>query len=217
MQDVDSCSKLGSFSIELAEAGDLPSQPPVIEVADVTLQMHKVTAGPDEEGVELGREQFDGVFLAMPIHVSLRIQINNIRGLIRALLLMEPSDLSVFQLFDPLGWFEDSITEGNVEVGHLPIVFDISIGGPLEYVFIMFNAVMESTDLLFEVANFSGLLGIASGNGVKEPFSDGSEDVRIEIGVGRQCSCNCIGRHRWFQALNQSDWERAVVFGGRDI
>ena len=42
MQDVDSCSKLGGLLIELTEVGDLPSQPPVIKVTDVMLQMHKV-------------------------------------------------------------------------------------------------------------------------------------------------------------------------------
>ena len=73
MQDVDSSSEFGGFLIELAETSDLPSQPPVIKVADVVLQVYEVTAGPDEEGAEPGREQLDGVFLAMPICVSLRI------------------------------------------------------------------------------------------------------------------------------------------------
>ena len=56
MQDVNSCGEFGGFLIELVEASDLPSQPPVVKVADVTLQMHEVTAGPDEEGVEPGGE-----------------------------------------------------------------------------------------------------------------------------------------------------------------
>ena len=73
MQDFNSCGKLGSFLIELAEAGNLPSQPPVVKVANVVLQVYKVTAGPDEEGAEPGGERFDGVFLAMPNCVSLRI------------------------------------------------------------------------------------------------------------------------------------------------
>ena len=73
MQDIDSCGKFGSFLIELAEVGDLPSQPPVVKVANVMLQVHEVTAGPDEEGVEPGGEWFDGVFLAMPNRVSLCI------------------------------------------------------------------------------------------------------------------------------------------------
>ena len=73
MQDIDLCSEFGGFLIELAEASDLPSQPPVVKVADVMLQVHEVTAGPDEEGVEPGGEWFDGVFLAMPNRVSLCI------------------------------------------------------------------------------------------------------------------------------------------------
>ena len=59
--------------IELTEASDLPSQPSVVKVANVVLQVHKVPAGPDEEGAEPGGEQLNGVFLAMPNHVSLRI------------------------------------------------------------------------------------------------------------------------------------------------
>ena len=161
MQDVDSCSKLCSFLIELTEAGDLPSQPPVVKVADVMLQVHEVTAGPDEEGTEPGREWFNGVFLAMPNHVSLRIQVDNMRGLTRALLLMEPSDPSVFQFLDPLGRFEDPISKGDEEVGHPPVVFDVSVRGSLEYVFIVFDAVMEPANLFSEVANFASFLVIA--------------------------------------------------------
>ena len=73
MQDFDLCGKLGGFLIELAEAGDLPSQPPVIKVADVALEVYEVAAGSDEEGAEPGGEWFDRVFLAMPNRVSLRI------------------------------------------------------------------------------------------------------------------------------------------------
>ena len=103
MQDFNSCSNLGSFLIKLAEMGDLPSQPPVVKVANVMLQMHEVTAEPNEEGTEPGGERFDGVFLAMTNCVSLCIQVDNVRGLIRALLFMESSDPSIFQLLDPLG------------------------------------------------------------------------------------------------------------------
>ena len=179
--------------------------------------MHEVAAGPDEEGAEPGGERFNRIFFAMPNHVSLHIQVDNVRGLIRVLLLMESGNPSVFQLLDPFGWFEDSIAKGNVEVGHPPVVLDVSIGSLLKYVFIVFDAVVEPVDLLFEVANFAGLLGIASGDGVEGPFSDGSKDVCIEIGVGCQGGCNCIGQHRWFRALNWSDWERGMVFGGQDI
>ena len=73
MQDFDSCGKLGGFLIELAEAGDLPSQPPVVKVADVTLEVYEVTAWPDEEGTEPGGEWLNGVFFVMPNCVSLRI------------------------------------------------------------------------------------------------------------------------------------------------
>jgi hypothetical protein len=73
MQDIDSCGKLSSFLIELAVASDLPSQPPVVLVTDVMLQVYEVTAGPDEEGVEPGGKWFNGVFLTMPIRVSWRI------------------------------------------------------------------------------------------------------------------------------------------------
>ena len=73
MQDFDPCGKLGGFLIELAEVSNLPSQPPVVKVADVALEVHKVTAWPDKEGAEPGGKWFDGVFPAMPNRVSLRI------------------------------------------------------------------------------------------------------------------------------------------------
>ena len=81
--------------------------------------MHEVTAGPEEEGTEPGRKQFNGVFFAMPIHVSLCIQVDNVRGLIRALALVITGDSAIFRPLDPLGGTVDSITEGNVEVGFL--------------------------------------------------------------------------------------------------
>ena len=139
------------------------------------------------------------------------------RGLIGALLLVIPSDSSIFQLFDPFGWAEDSITEGNVKVGHPPIVLDVSVGGLFEDIFIVFDVVVEPANLLFEVANFTGLLGVALGDGCKEPLSDGSENVDVEVGVGRQGGCNGTGRHRWFQTLDWSDWERDVVLGGQGV
>ena len=190
MQDFNLHGKLCSFLIELTEAGDLPSQPPVIEVTDVALQMHEVTAGPNEEGTEPGGEWFDGVFLTMPNRVSLRIQVNNVRGLIGALLLMESGDLSIFQLFDPLGQFEDPIAKGNVEMRHLPVVLDIPIGGLFKDVFVVLNAVVEPTNLLSKAANFAGLLGVTSGDGCEESLSNGSKNVGIEIGVGCQGGCN---------------------------
>ena len=214
MQDIDSCGKLGGFLIKLMVASDLPSQPPVVKVADVMLQVYEVTAGPDEEGAEPGGKWFDGVFLAMPIRVSWRIQMNDVRGLIWALLFMEPSNSSVFQLLDPLHWLKDPIAEGNVEVGHLSVVFNVSIGGMFKYVFIVFDAVMEPADLLVEAVDFADLLSIASGDGCKEPLCDGSEDVSVEVRVGRQSGCNGTGQHRWFRTLDQMNQERDTVFGG---
>ena len=193
MQDFNLCSELGSFLIELMEAGDLPSQPPVVKVTDVTLQVHEVTAGPNEEGAEPGRERFDGVFLPIPNSVSLRIQVDNVRGLIRALLLVESGNPSVFQLLEPLGQFEDSIPKGNVQVGHPRIVLDVPVGGLLKYVFIVLDVVVEPTDLFFKMVDFTGFLGIALSDGGEEPFSDGLEDVRIEIRVGHQGGCNVPG------------------------
>ena len=122
--------------------GDLPSHPPVIKVFDFTLQIHKVVAGPKEEGMKPSRERFNGVFLAMPNHVSLRIQVDNVRGLIQALTLMITGDSAIFQPLDPLGGMVDPIAKGNVEVGHTPIVFNIAVGGLLECVFIVLNMIM---------------------------------------------------------------------------
>jgi hypothetical protein len=73
MQDLNSCSELGGFLIELTEASNLPSQPPVVKVTDVALEVHEVAARPNEEGAEPSGEWFNGVFLAMPNRVSLRI------------------------------------------------------------------------------------------------------------------------------------------------
>jgi hypothetical protein len=217
MQDFNSCGELGGFLIELTEASDLPSQPPVVKVADVALEEYEVAAGPDEEGTELGGEWFNGIFLAMPNRVSLCIQIDNIGGLIRALLLVKPGDLAVFKLLDPLCWFEDSLAQGNEEVGDLPVVFEVSVGGVFEYVFIMFDPVVKSGDLFFEATNFDVLVGVASGNGCEEPFSDGLEDVSVEVRVCYQCGRNGIGQHRWFRTLDRTDRERDAVLGGRGI
>ena len=73
VQDVNSCGEFGGFLIELVEVSHLPSQPPVVEVPDVMLQVHEVTGGPNEEGAEPGGKWLDGVFLAMPNRVSLCI------------------------------------------------------------------------------------------------------------------------------------------------
>ena len=151
--------------IELVEAGDLPSHPPVIKVFDLALQVHEVAAGPKKEGTEPGGEQFDGVFLTMPNHIRLCIQINNMRGLIRALALMITGDSAIFQPLDPLGQTVDSITEGDIKVGYLPIVFNIAVRGPFKHVFIVFDLVMEPTDLFFEAAYFAVFVGFSLSNG----------------------------------------------------
>ena len=106
---------------------------------------------------------------------------------------MEPGNSTVFQLLDPLCWFKDPVAKGDEEVGHLPVILDVPVRGSFKYVFIVLHAIVESADLLVEVANFAVLLGIASGNGHKEPLCDGLEDVGIEVRVCRQCSCNGTG------------------------
>ena len=217
IQNLDLHGEFCGFLVEFAEAGDLPSQPPVVKVFDLVLQVHEVAAGPEEKGAKPGGNWFDGVFLTMPNHVSLCIQVDNIRGLIRALSVMIASDSAVFQPLDPFGGAENSVTDGDVEVGHSPVVFDIAIGGLVKCVLVVLDTVVEPANLFFKAADLSGLLGVVSSNGCEEPFSNGSQDVCIEIRVGCQGGCNCIGRHRWFQALDQSDWERDVVLGGRGI
>ena len=106
---------------------------------------------------------------------------------------MESGNPSVLQLFDPLRRLEDSVTEGNVEVGHSAIILNVSVRGPLEYVFVVLDTVVESTDLLVEAVNFAGLLGIASGDGHEEPLCNGSEDVGVEVRVGCQSGHNGTG------------------------
>ena len=197
--------------------GDLSSHPPVVKVFDFVLQRHEVTAGPEEEGMEPSREQFDGFFLAMPNHVSLRIQINNVRGLIRALALVVTSDSAIFQPLDPFGRTVDPITKRNVEVGHSPIILNVAIGGLLECVFIVLDMIMEPSDLFFKVAYFAGGLGSALSDGREEPISDGLEDGCVEVGVGCQGGCNCTRQHRWFQTPTQPDRERDVVLGEQDV
>ena len=193
MQDFDLRSEFGGFLIELAEAGDLPSQPLVVKVADVALEVHEVAARPNKEGAEPGGEWFDRVFLAMPNRVSLRIQIDNVRGLIQALVRMEPSDAPVFQLLDPFCRLEDSFAQGDVEVRHPSLVLDVAVWGPFEDVFIMFDLVVESGDLFLEAVNFDVFMGIASGDGCEEPFGDGLEDVGIEFRMCCQRVRNSIG------------------------
>jgi hypothetical protein len=86
--DFNSQGELCSFGIELAETGDLPSQPPVVKVFNLALQVDKVTTGSEQEGPEPGGEWFDRDFLTMPNRVSLHVEVNDIRGLIQALAVM---------------------------------------------------------------------------------------------------------------------------------
>ena len=147
--------------------------------------------------------------------VSLRIQIDNIGGLIRALVCVEPGDASIFELFDPFCRFEDSVAQGNEEVGNSSLVLNVPVGGAFEYVFVVFDPVVESGNLLFETTNFDVFMGIASGDGREEPFDNGSEDVGVEVRVCHQCVRNGIGQHRWFRTLDQADRERDAVLDGR--
>ena len=137
--------------------------------------------------------------------------------LIQALLLVEPGDSAVFQLFDPLCRLEDSVAQGNEEVGDLPVVFNVSVGGTFEYVFVMFDPVVESGNLLLEATNFDVFICIASGDGREEPFGDGSEDVGVKVGVCCQSGRNGMGRHRWFRTVERMDWERDTVLDGRGV
>ena len=203
--------------IELAEASDLPSQPPVVKVADVALEVYEVAAQSDEEGAEPGGEWFDGVFLAMPNRVSLCIQIDNIGGLIRALIRVKSSDASIFKLLDPLRRFEDSVAQGNEEVGDPSFVFNVPVRGAFEYVFVVFDSIVESSNLLFEATNFDVFLGIALSDGREEPFGNGSEDVGVKVGVCCQSGRNGTGRHRWFRTLERADRERDAVLDGRGV
>ena len=63
VQDFDSHGEFGGFLIELAEASPLPSQPPVVKVANVALEMYEVAARSDEEGAEPSGEWFNRVFV----------------------------------------------------------------------------------------------------------------------------------------------------------
>jgi hypothetical protein len=147
----------------------------------------------------------------MPNCVSLHIQVNNVRVLIRALALVVAGNSAIFQPLDPFGRMVDPIAKGNVEVGHLPIILNIAIGGPLECIFVVLNTIVEPSDLFFKVVYFAGGLGFTLSDGQEEPISNGLEDSHVEVGVGCQGGCNCTGRHRWFQTPIQPDWERDVV------
>jgi hypothetical protein len=92
--------------------------------------------------MEPGGDWFNGVFLTMPNHVSLRIQINDVRGLIQALDFMEASDSAVVQSLDPFGRLVNSVAQGNVKLGDLSVVGNVTVGGSFELVFIVFDAIV---------------------------------------------------------------------------
>ena len=125
---------------------------------------------------------------------------------------MEPGDAPVFELLDPLGRLVDSFAQRDEEVGDSSFVFNVPVGGAFEYVFIVFDSVMESGDLFLESTNLDIFIGVVSGDGCEEPFDDGSEDVGVEVRVCHQCVRNGIGRHRWFRTLDWTNRERDAVF-----
>ena len=127
---------------------------------------------------------------------------------------MEASNSSIIQPFDPFGRMVDSVAQGDVELGNLAIIDNISIRGPFKLVFVVFDVVMQTLNLLLKVVHFDGGLGLALGHGGEKAISDGLKDVQMKLGMGSKGCCNGIGRYRWFQALDQSDWERHRVFGG---
>ena len=96
---------------------------------------------------------------------------------------MESGDSTVFKFLDPFCRLKDSVAQGNEELRDSPIVFDVPVGGAFEYVLVVFDSVMESGNLFFEVVNFDVFVGVAPSDGCEEPFSDGSEDVGIEVRV----------------------------------
>ena len=87
------------------------------------------------------------------------------RGLIRALAIVITSDPAIFQPFDPLGGVEDSITNGDVEVRHSPIILDIAVGRSIECVLIVLDTIVEPVDLLFESTDFTGFIGFTLSDG----------------------------------------------------
>ena len=130
---------------------------------------------------------------------------------------MEPSNAPVFELLDPLGRLVDSFAQGDEEVGDSSVVFNVPIGGAFEYVFVVFDSVMESGDLLLEATNLDIVMGVTSGDGREEPFDDGSEDVGVEVRVCRQCVRNGIGQHRWFRTLDRTNRETDTVLDGQGV
>ena len=110
-------------------------------------------------------EWFNGVFFTMPNCVSLSMQVDNMRELIRAPALVIAGNSAVFQPLDPFGRTVDSITEGNKEVGYLPVIVDVAIGGSVECIFVVLDTIVEPSDLFLEVAHLTGFEGFMLSNG----------------------------------------------------
>jgi hypothetical protein len=127
---------------------------------------------------------------------------------------VKPGDAPIFELLDPFCRLVDSVAHRDEEVGDSSVVFDIPVGGAFKYVFVVFDPIVESGDLLLEATDFDIFKSVASGDGCKEPFGDGSEDVGVEVRVCCQGGRNSIGRHRWFQTLDRADQERDAVLSG---
>ena len=103
-------------------------------------------------------EWFNGVFFTMPNCVSLSMQVDNMRELIRAPALVIAGNSAVFQPLDPFGRTVDSITEGNIEVGYLPVIVDVAIGGSFKCVLVVLDTVVEPLDLFLEAKHLASSL-----------------------------------------------------------
>jgi hypothetical protein len=108
----------------------------------------------------------------------------------------------------------DSVAQGDVELGNLPVSDNVAIGGSVKCIFVMLDMVVEPSDLFLKVVHFDSSLCFTLGNGGKEPISDGSEDAQVELRMGSQGCHNSTRQHRWFWTLNWSDRERDRVLSG---
>jgi hypothetical protein len=129
----------------------------------------------------------------MPNHVSLRIQVNDIWGLIGTPPVVASSNSTIFSSLDPLGGAEDSITQGNVELWVLPVVDNESLKGFFKGLFIMQDTVMETSDLSFEPVDFNHHSSLLLSDGCKETVGDHMEYVWVEFGMGSKVHRNGIG------------------------
>ena len=129
----------------------------------------------------------------MPNRVSLCIQINDIGGLIQALAIMVAGHSTIFKPLDPFGRAEDSITQGNVEVGDLSAVDDEALRSFLEAGFVMQDVILKAIDLSLEAFDFDGCLCLTSGDCGEEAVSNHVKDVWVELRMGSKGHCNSSG------------------------